>query len=919
MSSDDSVEPPPAPLARLADMLARTIVPHVVLEVEGDDPSVVDLRFVEVNDAAAALLGATAGSLVGTPAVPVLAAADAPALGHLADAARTGGPLLLHDQRLEVLGPDSRSGLYDVWGVGAHGRVSLVWWPSPPHEGTVLPGSTFRAVAEASGDVLVLASEDAVQWASPSLRAALGRTPDEWVGEPFERLVHPEDVDRLRRVHKQVLPGRSERIRLRMSDALGAYHWVDVVLDRLADGDAVVASLRVVDAEVAALAALRTVDEQYRLVTQWVADAIVCTDAEGRLSYTSAAVRDLLGYEPGELLGTEVLSLVHPDDRAAVQRRRAEAFLEGDGPVELRARVRRSDGEYRWIESVARPLTGADGAMIGSIATWRDVHARVVADRAARIREQQFRLLAENSTDVVLFTRPDRRIAWVSPGIRALGWTEDELLDLPFTVFCRPEWVASTEAVRHEVYAGHEVDEPPDGWLFEMRAKDGSWHWLSGHIRPVRGVDGAVLGVVSGLRDVTPLVREKQFSRAVIDAMVDPFLLLSCVRDQRGTVVDFSVTEANAAACEAAGRDLDRYRSSSALVVHPGLRRSGYFDALIRVAETGEPLIVDGEREAFGDDPTRLVDLRATRVDDAVAVTWRDVTERVLAARRLAEAEERFRQLAENVADAVTLSRGGTVAWASASISDALGWTRDECIGVPVMLRVHPDDVALRTQVRTEILHGRTAVSRLRMLHKDGRYRWMEARSRLVREGTDEIVVTWRLIDDDVAREARLEELARRDALTQLPNRQHAYDTLEGLLHGRSRTGGRVAVAFCDIDDLKAINDRLGHSAGDEALRRFARVATEELRANDLVARLGGDEFLLVLSGVHDLVEAGRLTTRVRAALGEPFRAGDADLTISVSMGVTLVRPGEDVGVAVTRADRAMYRAKRAGGGLVLD
>jgi len=152
-------------------------------------------------------------------------------------------------------------------------------------------------------------------------------------------------------------------------------------------------------------------------------------------------------------------------------------------------------------------------------------------------------------------------------------------------------------------------------------------------------------------------------------------------------------------------------------------------------------------------------------------------------------------------------------------------------------------------------------------------------------------------------RNAELRDLAVRDPLTGLANRTLLFDRLEVALAARARGGGEVGVLFCDVDDLKRVNDRHGHAAGDRVLRTVAHRLCELTRAADTVARIAGDEFVVVAPAVSGEDELEGLAARVAA----PHSERVASL---LSVGAVLARDGEHATDVLRRADAAMYAAK---------
>ena len=212
--------------------------------------------------------------------------------------------------------------------------------------------------------------------------------------------------------------------------------------------------------------------------------------------------------------------------------------------------------------------------------------------------------------------------------------------------------------------------------------------------------------------------------------------------------------------------------------------------------------------------------------------------------------------------------------------------------------------------------------------------------------GLRDVVVQAVDVTDRVSEQTRLRDLALHDALTGLPNRTLLADRLEVALAGTKRTGARVLVAFCDLDDFKSVNDTSGHAAGDHVLVTVAHRLREAVRPADTVARVGGDEFVLLCHGVAEQ-DAEALGRRVVDAVREPVDLGGALVSVGASVGVLPVRahvaddgpdalrvrprrsldgpgaggdrPDDALRVAddlLRRVDTAMYEAKRTGGGV---
>ncbi|APQ10241.1 GGDEF domain-containing protein [Pseudomonas oryzihabitans] len=176
-------------------------------------------------------------------------------------------------------------------------------------------------------------------------------------------------------------------------------------------------------------------------------------------------------------------------------------------------------------------------------------------------------------------------------------------------------------------------------------------------------------------------------------------------------------------------------------------------------------------------------------------------------------------------------------------------------------------------------------------------------------------ILTLLIVSADLAAELRRQ--ARTDALTGLLNRRGLEEQAEALLSGAARQQP-LAVAIADLDHFKAINDRLGHAAGDDVLRRFALHLREALGSQGLAGRLGGEEFVLLLPGFSGDA-AYQLIDALRAGVPSRFTASHPQLEqVSASFGIALLEPGDSWSATLARADAALYRAKHAGRNRVL-
>jgi diguanylate cyclase (GGDEF)-like protein/PAS domain S-box-containing protein len=207
-----------------------------------------------------------------------------------------------------------------------------------------------------------------------------------------------------------------------------------------------------------------------------------------------------------------------------------------------------------------------------------------------------------------------------------------------------------------------------------------------------------------------------------------------------------------------------------------------------------------------------------------------------------------------------------------------------------------------------------------RLRRHDGVYRWMLGRAVPLRNESGEIVKWFGTCTDieelkvalhDAAQlREELERRATHDPLTGLANRDLLFDRMEVMLHQRRRAG--IAVVFIDLDRFKAINDRLGHRAGDQLLVYVADSLRAAVRQGDVAARIGGDEFV-VIGGAETSEDADRFGQRMVEAVRGCITLEGERVEVAASVGVSYVDAGDapSADVVLAQADDRMYDAKR--------
>jgi diguanylate cyclase (GGDEF)-like protein/PAS domain S-box-containing protein len=280
-------------------------------------------------------------------------------------------------------------------------------------------------------------------------------------------------------------------------------------------------------------------------------------------------------------------------------------------------------------------------------------------------------------------------------------------------------------------------------------------------------------------------------------------------------------------------------------------------------------------------------------------------------------APETYRLLVEESLLGVYLVQNERLVYANRKLAELFGYTRDEILAVPSVLdliaKSHRDTVreAIRQRLRGEISAIEYTV---RGQRKDGKLIHLDVRSvRAEHEGQPAVIGTMADITERKQMEDALRMLALIDELTGLYNRRGFLSLAERQLSLARRKKQPLVLIAADVDDLKGINDRFGHAAGDEALVAAAGILRQTFREADIVARLGGDEFTVFpLEASAD--SAPRLLERLQANLRRYNEGRDRAFTLSLSTGVALLEGdlAKDLPQLLSEADAQLYEQKRA-------
>lgn len=373
-------------------------------------------------------------------------------------------------------------------------------------QSNIVEDTCFRALVQNLSDAIVILDANGIRrYVSPASKNMLGYEPEELVGRSSFEIMHPDDVDRVRALLRELTakPGQTIEVDLRARHRDGSWRILRCTCQNLLYEPAIagiVVNTRDVTERRKAEQALQRSEERFRALVQNISDIITIVNLDGTRRYVSPSIERWLGHPAEETIGRSVFESVHPEDLDRVRRAFEQCFAKPGQPVQVEMRARRRDGSWRVFETTGINLLQAP-AIEGIVLITRDITERRQAEEALRLEEERFRVLVQNSMDMIVLCDAEGRVEFVSPASeRCLGLSPQELKGR--------HWLEGVHAEdRPKVQEAFErtlASRPDKPVLVEYRGlhRDGSWRVLESLTSNHLG-NPAVRAIIGNVRDVT--------------------------------------------------------------------------------------------------------------------------------------------------------------------------------------------------------------------------------------------------------------------------------------------------------------------------------------------------------------------------------------------------------------------------------
>ena len=546
---------------------------------------------------------------------------------------------------------------------------------------------------------------DAASYTSPRLEALLGYTPEEWLGDRLwiERL-HPNDREwvleadtrsraaeepfgeeyRLIAKDGRVVWVRDESALLR-DEAGRPLLWQGILLD--------------ITERKQAEEALRRSEERFRSLIQNAPDVIMVLDAESNILYDSPSIERVLGYEPGERIGSKGFDYVHPEDIERAEQTFVELLSNPGIGTLTEYRLRHKDGSWRHFEATRTNLLD-DPAVGGIVINCRDITERKSVEEALRQSEARFRTIFEKSAMGISIADPNRRFLKTNPAYQdMLGYSGEELSGKPIAEISHPEDVSEDDEFNAALLVGD-----LDSYRKEKRyvKKNGDLIWVCPTVSAVRNAEGEPQFLIGMVEDITERKRWEerlQESEERYRTLVEQTPAITYIEALDEEELDHKTVYISQQVEGLLGYSPEEWTSD------PGL-----FASLLHPEDRGRVLAEDALTEKTGE-PFRMEyrfiarDSRTVWVrDDAVQVKsaegcplyWQgvmyDITDLKETEAALRESEERYRRLVELSPEPIAVHSEGRLVYANAATAKLFGASSpEELVGRPILDFIHPD------------------------------------------------------------------------------------------------------------------------------------------------------------------------------------------------------------------------------------
>jgi len=655
--------------------------------------------------------------------------------------------------------------------------------------------------------------------------------------------------------------------------------------------------------------------DMYRLMISNNPDAIFLIDENGHVLDINKSGTSIFGYTSEEFKESHYQNILIPSANYNVKRLFVKTLLGESCTYEAKAYRKNGDILNLIVKNI--PLL-SNGKIYGVMIIVQDVTEFVQIRTTLQETTERLSSILHSSADAINLIDINGNVLTVNPAFEEMyGWKAEELIGKPMPTIPK-ERLDKVNERREELISGQRIR----GLEETSYKKDGSSFEVSMTLSPMHDENGNVIAFSVISRDITErkkleedLSESKNRYKSLLNASPEPIYVLSygVIRYINLAAVEMFGFQSPD---EILGRHiLDFVHPDSWELVKSKIRRitlEGNFPK-----EIVEQKMLRADRSIFLTEATSL----GIEYEDepAVQVILRDITEKKILLENLVRSEEKYRLIAENMTDLVSIiDENGVTSYVSPSFFTVLGIPLNKLEGTSAKDYVHPEDLPKVLKIFNQIMSTKGSANvDFRLKHTTKNWLWVESKATFFideEHGKPFLLIVSRDVEEKKHLREELKLMAFHDSLTGLPNRRLFYEKMQQSLKEAKRYQRKCALLYMDIDKFKWVNDNLGHSTGDELLKLFGQRVSGCLRETDVIARQGGDEFTILLSDIENEEDVQVCVKRILESLQIEWKVEEHIFKTTSSIGIALYpKDGENVDKLFMNADYALYEAKKNG------
>jgi diguanylate cyclase (GGDEF)-like protein/PAS domain S-box-containing protein len=754
---------------------------------------------------------------------------------------------------------------------------------------------------------------------------------EELLGMDTARIVHPEDWHKDAEEQAQLLAGSitsyggEKRLIRKDGSVLHCFRTASLVRD---DGGQPLYFVRIIE-DITARKQLEALAEQ---TFEQAAVGILRTDLERNILAVNRKFSEMTGYSREELLRMSVKQISHPDDLNQDLALRKRLLAGEIGTFQSEKRYVCKEGKVIWVRrttSLTHDETGSGSPQY--IIVVEDITERKQAQDALAQERLLLRTVIDALPDrIYVKDREGRFILHNTANLAVRGFDDFEDIrgKTVYDFFAKEVADRLAAEDRRVIETGEAIIDREGETIFGANSPyRGSSRWHLTTKIPLRDAAGGIQGVVGITRDITERKRADEALKQTQDKLrtaINSANVGLWEWDLETNRVYYSQEWKNQLgyAEDEIGDTIDEWKR----LVHP---------------EDEQPTLAKVEAYLAAPHPNFEVEFRMRHKNGS----WRwmlskatlqagedgkgrrlsgghiDITERKRIEQALRESEDTFRQLVDHIPQVfwMTDAEQQTLVYISPAYERITGRPTAELTSDPRawLAAVHIlDRDSVRRARKSQAPAGNYDIE-YRIVRPDRTVRWIHDRAFPITDQTGKVCRVAGISEDVTEQkeaQQKLLHMAHYDSLTGLPNRALFHDRLRHALTQALRHNAITGILFIDLDRFKAVNDTLGHSAGDQLLQQVADRLKQCLRSGDTVSRLGGDEFAVILPELTVAKDTAVVAQKIITALAAPFMLEKNEVFVTASIGITVSpQDGTDTEVLLRNADSAMYDAKAQG------